>query len=234
MRDILVMGHRGSPRAAPENTLKSYEIAMKSGVDMIELDVRGTSDGHVVCFHDLDVSSTTNGVGKVEELTLEEIRSLDAGEGQKVPLLSEAFDLVEGKIGINIDLKSIGIEALIVDLVVEREMIDSVIISSFFFLSIGIVKEINPDVQTGALFQLGMENQVQHTLDINADAIHPRWEDVTEELVDEAHRAGLRVNTWEVDDEADIIRMLECGVDGIISNVPEVAARIVDNWLQKR
>ncbi|MFW9967854.1 MAG: glycerophosphodiester phosphodiesterase [Candidatus Thorarchaeota archaeon] len=231
MRDILVMGHRGSPKAAPENTLKSYAIAMESGADMVEVDVWGTADGHMVCIHDPDVSSTTNGVGRVEELTLEEIRRLDAGDGQRVPLLSEVFDLAEGKMGINIDLKSIGIEESIVELVVERKMIDSVIISSFYLLSIEIIKELNKDVKTGALFQPGMENILQHTLNIGADAIHPFLEDVTKDLVEQARGEGLRVNVWVVDDEADMLRMLEWGVNGIITDVPEIAGRVVDDWL---
>ncbi|MHA2193039.1 MAG: glycerophosphodiester phosphodiesterase [Candidatus Thorarchaeota archaeon] len=234
MREILVMGHRGSPRAAPENTLKSFEIAMQAGADMVEVDVWRTTDGHIVCMHDPDVSSTTNGVGRIEELTLEEIKSLDAGEGQQVPLLSEVFDLVQGKIGINIDLKSIGIEEPVVDLVTERGMLDSSIISSFYLLSIEIVKKLNKDAKTGAIFQLGMEDIVTHTLNAGADAIHPVLSDVTKDLVEEAHGEGLKVNVWGVDDEADILCILEWGVNGIITDVPEVGVRVVDDWLSEK
>jgi glycerophosphoryl diester phosphodiesterase len=234
MREILVMGHRGSPKAAPENTLKSYAIAMESGADMVEVDVWGTADGYMVCMHDPDVSSTTNGVGRIEELTLEEIRLLDAGDGERVPLLSEVFDLVEGKIGINIDLKSIGIEESVVKLIVERKMLDSIIISSFYLLSIEIIKELRKEVMTGALFQPGMENILQHTLNTGADAIHPYLEDITKDMVEQAHAEGLRVNVWVVDDEADMLRMLEWGVNGIITDVPEIAGRVVDDWLSER
>jgi glycerophosphoryl diester phosphodiesterase len=234
MRDILVMGHRGSPKAAPENTLKSFEIAMQAGVDMVEVDVRKSADGHMVCIHDPDVSSTTNGVGMIEELTLEEIKSLDAGEGQKVPLLTEVFDLVQGNVGINIDLKSSGIEKHVVDLVTERGMKDSVIISSFFLLTIEIVKELDKDVKTGALFQVGMDDLVLHTLHVGADAIHPALVDVTKELVEQAHREGLRVNVWVVDDAADMLQILEWGVNGIITDFPEKGVRVVDDWLSEK
>ncbi|MFW9862408.1 MAG: glycerophosphodiester phosphodiesterase [Candidatus Thorarchaeota archaeon] len=226
------MGHRGAPNAAPENTLRSYEIAMQAGVDMIEVDVWGTADGHLVCIHDPDVSSTTNGVGMIEDLTLEEIKSLDAGEGQEVPLLDEVFDLIQGNIGINIDLKSIGVEEQVLELVVERGMLDSTIISSFFLVSIEIVKELNRDAQTGAIFQLGMEEMVKHTLDAAADAIHPVLPDVTRDLLIQAHEEGLKVNVWGVDDEPDMLCMLEWGVNGIITNFPEVGVRAVDNWLR--
>jgi glycerophosphoryl diester phosphodiesterase len=234
MRAILVMGHRGSPRAAPENTLKSFQIAMQAGVDMVEVDVWRSADGHMVCIHDPDVSSTTNGVGMIEQLTLEEIKSLDAGEGQKVPLLHEVFDLVQGNVGVNIDLKSRGIEKSVVDLVIERGMIDSVIISSFSLLTIEIVKQLNKDIGTGALFQVGMEDLVLHTLNVGADAIHPALEDVSKELVEHAHREGLRVNVWTVNDEADMLRILEWGVNGIITDIPETGVRVVDDWLSKR
>ena len=233
MREVLVMGHRGSPRAAPENTLMSYEIAMQTGADMVEVDVWRTTDGQIVCMHDPDVSSTTNGVGRIEELTLEEIKSLDAGEGQQVPLLGEVFDLVQGKIGINIDLKSIGIEEPVVDLVTQRGMLDYTIISSFYLMSIEIVKELNKDAKTGAIFQLGMEDIVMHTLNAGADAIHPVLPDVTEALVEQAHGEGLKVNVWGVDEEADILRILEWGVNGIITDVPEVGVRVVDDWLSE-
>ncbi|MHA2209046.1 MAG: glycerophosphodiester phosphodiesterase [Candidatus Thorarchaeota archaeon] len=227
------MGHRGSPKAAPENTLKSFRKAMKAGADMVEVDVRRTADGYIVCMHDPDVSSTTNGVGRVEELALEEIKSLDAGEGQEVPLLDDVFDLVQGKMGINIDVKSDGIEKPIVDLIVERGMLDSAIISSFFLLSVEIVKELNKEVQTGALFQLGMQDTVKQTLTVGADAIHPVLSDVTLDLVELAHREGLKVNVWGVEDEASMLQMLELGVNGIITDFPEIAVRIVDDWIRE-
>ena len=231
MRNILVMGHRGSPRAAPENTLKSYALAIDAGADMVEVDVWRSADGHLVCIHDPDVSSTTNGSGRVENLTLEEIRSLDAGEGQKVPLLNEVFDLIQGKAGINIDMKSIGIEEQVLDLIDERGLRDSAIISSFFLISIGIVKDLNRAVKTGAIFQLGMEDTVRHTLDVGADAIHPVLPDVTKDLVEQALAEGLDVNVWGVDEEDDMLRLLEWGVTGIITDYPEVGVRVVDEWL---
>lgn len=233
MRDVLVMGHRGSPKAAPENTLKSFQMAMQAGADMVEVDVRRTADDYLVCMHDPNVSSTTNGVGMVEELSLKEIKSLDAGEGQEVPLLGEVFDLVQGKIGINIDIKSVGVEKHVVDLIIERRMLDYAIISSFFLMSLEIVKDLNKEVKTGALFQLGMNDAVKNTLNVGADAIHPVLSDVTLELVELAHREGLKVNVWGVDDEASMLQMLEWDVNGIITDFPEIAVRVVDDWLKE-
>jgi glycerophosphoryl diester phosphodiesterase len=232
MREILVMGHRGFPIAAPENTILSYELAMQAGVDLIEVDVWSSADGHLVCMHDPDVSATTNGVGMIEELTLEQIKTLDAGDGQQVPLLNEVFDLIQGKIGINIDLKSIGVEEQVLDLLIERDMLNSSIISSFFLVSIEIVKELNKDAQTGAIFQLGMEEMVKHTLNAGANAVHPVLPDVTEGLVNQAHEEGLKVNVWGVDDAADMLRILEWGVNGIITDYPDVGVHMVDKWLR--
>jgi glycerophosphoryl diester phosphodiesterase len=105
----VVIGHRGSSAYAPENTLLSYETAWKMKADMVELDVHSTADGGLVCIHDEDVSRTTNGKGLVAELTLKELRRLDAGKGQKVPLLSEVLDLARGRFGVNIEIKVLNV-----------------------------------------------------------------------------------------------------------------------------
>jgi glycerophosphoryl diester phosphodiesterase len=199
---------------------------------MIEVDVWGSADGHLVCMHDPDVSSTTNGTGRIEELNLEEIKSLEAGDGQKVPLLEEVFDLIQGKIGINIDLKSIGVEEQVLDLVIKRRMLDSTIISSFYMMSLEIIRELDRFVETGAIFQLGMEEMVKHSLKAGANAVHPVLPDVTSDFVNQAREEGLKINVWGVDDEADMLRILEWGVTGIITDYPEVGVRVVDNWLR--
>ncbi|MFX1369536.1 MAG: glycerophosphodiester phosphodiesterase, partial [Promethearchaeota archaeon] len=104
MRTQLVIGHRGASSEAPENTMKSFRIAWEIGADMVELDVQETADGHIICMHDYDVSATTSGNGMVSELDLEEIQSFDAGENERVPLLSEVLDFALNRIMLNIEV----------------------------------------------------------------------------------------------------------------------------------
>ncbi|MHA2140735.1 MAG: glycerophosphodiester phosphodiesterase [Candidatus Thorarchaeota archaeon] len=229
----LVIGHRGAPRNAPENTLRSFEVAIDMGADMIELDVMKTSDDYLVCMHDLDVSRTTNGEGMVEELTLQQIKELDAGLGQKVPLLSEVFDLAGRRIGINVEIKVPDIEEQVVNLILERNMIDSVLVSSFDHSTLEVVKELNSSVFTGVLSNYEIEEFPSYAQQIGADAIHPFFEILTYEMVNSAHAAGLKVYPWTVNDESDMISYLNWGVDGIITDSPDVCIRLVDSMFNR-
>ncbi|MEM3426627.1 MAG: glycerophosphodiester phosphodiesterase family protein, partial [Thermoproteota archaeon] len=103
MSSVLKIGHRGARFYEPENTLRSFRKALELGVDAVELDVRRTRDGELVVIHDAEVDRTTNGKGLVRELTLEEIRRLDAGKGEKIPTLEEALDFLDGRVKILIE-----------------------------------------------------------------------------------------------------------------------------------
>jgi len=151
------MGHRGARAEAPENTLMAFERALNIGADMVELDLRETEDGHLVCLHDPDVSSTTNGTGLVSQLTLDEIRSLDAGESQRVPLLEEALDFARGRIGVNIDVKVHGAEERILEYVEKRGMIGTVMVSAFHHVILEITRELSPHIATALIFKKNME-----------------------------------------------------------------------------
>jgi glycerophosphoryl diester phosphodiesterase len=101
---MIIIGHRGASGYKPENTLQSFEAAINMGADMIELDVRRLKTGQVIVFHDDSLERTTDGKGKISQLSHDEIQSVDAGNGQTIPLLSDVLDLIAGKVAINIDL----------------------------------------------------------------------------------------------------------------------------------
>lgn len=233
MRRILVIGHKGAAGSAPENTLKSFEMAYNMGADMIELDLQQTSDGYLVCIHDYEVSKTTNGEGLVHELTLAEIQSLDAGEGQTIPLLSEVLDLARGRLGVNIDLKVPGVEAELLSLVGDREMIRSVIFSSFFHGTLSEIRDISTEATTAVLFDTEIEDVATYAHDLRANAINPLFSSVNDEMVQAAHEKGLRVLPFTVNDEEVMRNLLHMGVDGIITDLPAIAARVVDSYLEQ-
>lgn len=230
----LPVGHRGIPALAPENTLAAFREALTAGAEMIELDIQRTRDGELVVIHDTSIDRTTDGKGRIRELTLAEIRSHDAGSwfspafaGEKVPTLAEVIDLERGRAVLNIELKSSfliepGFEEALLDCLRRENFLDQVIISSFDHFSLRLVKELNPKVRTGALYMALTGIAVDMARWARSDALHPYYLFVTPDLVREAHQAGLKVYTWTVDSPEAAKYLLKAGVDGIMSNRAEI------------
>ncbi len=230
LQECLIIGHRGAAGLAPENTMLSYRTALDLGVPMIELDIHETIDGHLVCIHDSSVDRATDGSGIVAEMTLREIRGLDAGLGERVPLLSEVLDLARGRMSVNIELKALGVEKKVLDLVTDRSMLDSIIVSSFYHGSILAMKELNPNVPTSALIAESKEGLVSYVVDLGADALNPLHSLVTHDLVEEAHRKSLRIYPWTVNDASRMFELLRLGVDGIITDFPNVGLDVLSEF----
>ncbi|RDE17567.1 MAG: hypothetical protein C4K49_02175 [Candidatus Thorarchaeota archaeon] len=227
----IVIGHRGTSAYAPENTLLSYETAWKMKADMVELDVRSTIDGGLVCIHDKDVSKTTNGKGLVAKLTLKELRSLDAGKGQKVPLLSEVLDMARGKFGVNIEIKVPDVENAILKLVKERCMLRSIIFSSFTHSILTVVRGLESEAFMAVLYEESMDDPVTYACNLKANAINPLFLILEPAIIQSARKAGLRVYPWTVDDGGIMTEFLNMGVDGLITNCPDVGVRAVEEYV---
>ncbi|MHA1587467.1 MAG: glycerophosphodiester phosphodiesterase, partial [Candidatus Thorarchaeota archaeon] len=208
MRSKLVIAHRGASGYAPENTLKAFRTAWEMSADMVELDVQETSDGYLVCIHDFELPRTTNGEGYVGELTYREIKELDAGQGERVPLLSEVLDFAEGRIGVNIEIKALNVEGRILELVTEREMLDSVMFSSFMHNTVRVIKNLNTSARTAILLSEPRDDAVRYTLDLGANAINPPFETLTPELVKGAHEAHLEVFPYTMNDVSSMKKLL--------------------------
>ncbi|MHA1771919.1 MAG: glycerophosphodiester phosphodiesterase [Candidatus Thorarchaeota archaeon] len=233
MRDRLVIGHRGAAAHAPENTLLSFETAWKMGADMVELDIQFTSDGQIVCAHDYDLSRICGLDALIHDTDYDTIRSLDAGRGEHIPLLSEVLDFCKGKVGVNIEIKEPGVEEPAYQLVQERHMLDDVLFSSFFHDTLRNIRAIDSKAKIGILYNDHLENTIQYATDLKANAINPLFFTITPELVEEAHKAGIKVYAWTVNDEDMMEELLKIGVDGLITDLPDLAARVVDAFLLK-
>lgn len=229
-----MIGHRGAAGHAPENTMKSFRVAWQMGVDMIETDVWSTSDGYLVCMHDRELSRTTDGVGNVDETTLDVLFNLDAGCGEKVPLLEEVLRFARGRFGVNIELKATGIEEAAVNLVIETDMLDQVIFSSFNHPSLGIIRALNDDAVTAVLVSTEIDQLAKYAGNLHANAVNPLFWLVTEELVKSSHEAGLKVYPWSINDEELITEQLMMGVDGVITDLPQLAVDAVDDFIMKK
>jgi glycerophosphoryl diester phosphodiesterase len=232
-RAVMVVGHRGASAYAPENTMTSFRLAYEMGADMIELDVHRTTDGALVVMHDDDVKRVTGATGKISEMTLEQVRALDAGErfnkkfkGEKVPTLDEVLAWAADKIMVNIEIKAPGCEEKVVELVKKYKMVDKVIVSSFDHSIVAKIKELEPAVKTGAL--------VDDIKDIGAvikechpDAINPRYTALTKKQIADAHALGLQVNTYTPNDGVSMRQLISYGVDGIITNYPDMLIKLL-------
>jgi glycerophosphoryl diester phosphodiesterase len=246
----VVVAHRGASTAFPENTLQAFEGAVAAGADVVELDVRLTADGVPVVLHDLDVGVTTDGAGPVHELTLAELKRLDASAGRgprtEVPTLHEALRLLSGRCGVDVEVKNLpgegsfdspreaAAEATLRALD-EVGFEGPVLVSSFNWLSIERVREVRPDVPTGFLVQAFIDPRAALVYARSRGHVYvlpqaPALYDVGEAFVAEAHRSGILVGTWTVDDPEAIERLFSWGVDAVASNVPEVAVPIRDRF----
>jgi glycerophosphoryl diester phosphodiesterase len=232
-----VFAHRGAKSVAPENTLPAFQRALEMGVDGIELDVQQTRDGRLVVIHDFDVSHTTNGAGKVVDMTYAEICRLDAGShfgaefsGTPVPTLEEVFDLVGDRCVVNVELKTMdwdggAVVEPVVRLIQQRRLHDQVIISSFNPFALIATRWHDPKIALGLLYSQELPIFLRRAWLgplIAPEALHPHYAMVDAEFVHTAHSHGQFVNTWTVNDLDLAQQLAEAGVDVIMSDLPDL------------
>lgn len=242
MNRPLLFAHRGFSAQYPENTPIAFRMtAEKTAADGIESDVHLTKDGVMVIFHDYYLDRTSSGKGLIMDCTYEELLQLDLGEwmstefkGQKIWTLEQLLDFCkETKLLLNIELKNDmffypNLEEKLIDAVCTRQMQGQVLASSFNHPSMQRMKELCPEIQTGLLYSTPMLNMEEYLQWSNADCIHPPCLLLQQqpELIEVFKKGGKKINTWTVDDEKTIRKMVTLGVDGIISNRPDVLCGI--------
>lgn len=224
---IEVIGHRGAAGLEPENTLRSVRRAIELGVDRVEIDVRVSRDGRLVIMHDETVDRTTNGHGYVSELTFDELRSLDAGMGEKIPTLEEILKFTMGKVKLEIELKVPEATEPTIQLVEELNAEKNVIVISFIHELLERVHDLNPNIRTGALFFEVPKDILQRALKVHAGSIHVYYRNVNSDLVKEAHRSGLEIAVWNPNRIEEMREMIGLGVDAIGSDRPDVLIRLL-------
>lgn len=234
-KNFICIGHRGAKGYEPENTFSSFKRAIECGVPWIEFDVWNVENTPIV-IHDHRLERLTDGVGYVPELTLKYLRSLNAGNGQQVPLLSEVLELLIGKVGINIELKGVGTAKTVVPMVSEylragKLSHDKLLVSSFNHKELAQAKMLLPELRIGAL-TVGISVELAKlATDLRAYSINQSVEFVTQEFVDDAHSRGLKVLVFTVNHEDDVKRMIDLGVDGIFSDYPDKALATTKAYL---
>lgn len=218
---FLRIGHRGAAGHAPENTLASLERAIALGADLVEFDVRRSADGALVLLHDPTVDRTTNGQGKVEALPLRKIRSLDAGQGERIPLLEEALARLRGRAGAMIEMKVPGIAAEVCRVVEKTRFQGPVIFASFVHQELPAVRKVRKTSDTLALLDEMPAKPRALMTALQATHAGLALKMVSPAPVRRFQAMGIRVFVFTVDEPEDIARMKSLGVDGIISNFPD-------------
>lgn len=242
-RNPIVVAHRGASGYAPENTMAAIKKAITMGVDMIEIDVQLSKDNEVVLMHDLTVDRTTNGKGKVRDLYLEEIKKLDAGKwfssefsGEKVPTLEEVIQAINGQCKLLIEVKRVKskkleIENKIVQLINKYNAYNWCIVQSFETQVIKNIQALDKSIECHKLVTMNISVLPLHidsrikTGTIykykNVQSINPYFKMLNKRKVKKIHSYGQKVITWTVNEPEDMKRMIEMGVDGIITNYPD-------------
>ncbi len=228
-----VLGHRGAKGHAPENTLPSFQKAIELGATMAELDIHLSRDGEVIVMHDATVDRTTDGSGRVIDLSLDEIKRLDAGswfgpefQGVRVPTLREVFDAVGQQILINVEIKSgeapyAEITEKLARLLEECEMVHRVVISTFEPRYLHELRPRLPEVELALLYSKPRPDAIEEAVQNGWQALHPHMRWATREFVDEAHARGLRVRAWNPNEVEEMRPLITAGVDGIGTDFPE-------------
>jgi glycerophosphoryl diester phosphodiesterase len=230
---MMRVGHRGARGHAPENTMTSFQKGADMGVDAVETDVQLSKDGEVVLIHDHTVDRTTDGRGFVKDMTLAELKGLDAGSwydpkyaGERIPTLTELLAWAKDRVGVALEIKNgpiyyPGIAEKTVRLVRQHGMERQVILISFDHLVLREAKQIAPEIATGILYVGGLADPVAAARAALADSLNPHWAYVTPELVRAAHAAGLAISPWNPDDPATLRMLSDMGVDSAGSDYPE-------------
>jgi glycerophosphoryl diester phosphodiesterase len=234
-----IIAHRGVSMHAPENTFAAFDLALREGADFIELDVRRSRDGRLVVIHDATVDRTTNGRGRVADLPWEELNRLDAGSwfgpafaGQPLPLLEEVLDRYAGKIGLLVELKDPDAESELAGLLVRRGLQNGLenrlIVQSFHAQSMRRLRKLLPEIQIGVL--TGQTGKMPSKKDLDrfaafADFINVRLDLADAGLVRRIHGRGALTLVWTVRHAGEVDRLLQAGVDGIVTDDPALVPR---------
>ncbi len=255
----LVIAHRGGAGLWPENTLYAFEHAVKLGVDVLEMDVQSTKDGELVVIHDETVDRTTNGTGRVEELTLAEIQNLDAGytwtpddgatypfrgQGLRIPTLAEVLAAFP-EVRMNIEIKQRPVAAPLCRMLRDHGMAERVLIAAFDAGTMSRFRRLCPEVATAVA-----EKEIRTFYGLNlahlgrfyrppAEALqipeyHGDRRVLTRPFIRAAHGRNMEVHVWVVNDVNDMRRMVDLGADGIITDYPDRLQAVLGRSLPPR
>ncbi|MHB8539858.1 MAG: glycerophosphodiester phosphodiesterase [Candidatus Acidiferrales bacterium] len=239
MKRPWVIGHRGAPGHAPENTMASFRRAVELGATFIETDLRLSHDARFVAMHDATLDRTTNGRGLVRDFTLQQLRELDAGSwlarefaGERIPTIEEIFAFSgESDAVFYLEIKhegTWGIHHAMAEALRSSKEAGRCVVISFDARTLENLRRLDTMLMMGLLFETQMPSAIEKAQSIGARQILPRADLVTRELVEKAHRADMQVATWTVNEPEQMRAMIAAGVNGIMTDYPERLRAVIE------
>ena len=222
---MLVSGHRGAAGLCPENTLKSIQCALDIGVDFVEIDVHRTRDGEVVVMHDESVDRTTNGTGTIRSFGLDEIRKLDAGEGEVVPTLREVLELVKGRARLLCEIKTGGSAEAAAICVHDADMVGEMTFISFNLDVLRYLRRTEPKIEIGVLLWHPTESDIAIAQLTGATWIDIYYRRLSLHMVDLITAAGMSIRTYTPNETHEFQVLQDMGVHAITTDRPD---RLID------
>jgi glycerophosphoryl diester phosphodiesterase len=229
----IIIAHRGASGLVPsENTVEAFEKAVEVGAAMIEFDVRRTKDKTLVCIHDADIDGA-----RVDGMTFDQLQSRATALGYEVPRLKDVLAAFKGRIAFDVELKERGYEAQVLDVLASEVTPSQFVIKSFHDETVKVLKEMDEQVYAGLLLGVaapaGLKTRVKEVLPeirlarVGADFVSPNHQLLRLGFVARMHRLGYKVYVWTVDDVALMKRLVEQGVDAIVTNRPDLGLSVV-------
>ncbi|MET9802031.1 glycerophosphodiester phosphodiesterase family protein [Streptomyces sp. NPDC006368] len=217
---FLTIGHRGVMGVEPENTLRSFRRAESAGMDAIELDLHLSKDGALVVMHDAEVDRTTDGTGPIAEKTLAELRALDAGLGERVPVFEEVLDAVRSPL--QAEIKDVAAARALAEVMHRRDLVGRVEVSSFHDEAVAEIARLVPGVRTVLIAGRWGDDVVERAQAVGAATLALNIRRLTLETTERARAAGLRIIGWVVNTQEHLrlVRALE--LDGATTDDPDI------------
>ncbi|MGW4022918.1 glycerophosphodiester phosphodiesterase [Streptomyces sp. NPDC005009] len=218
--NFLTIGHRGVMGVEPENTLRSFTAAQEAGLDVIELDLHLSKDGALVVMHDTEVDRTTDGTGAIADKTLAELRALDAGRGERIPVFEEVLDAVRAPL--QAEIKDVQAARALAEVMNGRDLAERVEVSSFHDEAVAEIARLVPGVRTALIASRYGTDIVERAVGAGASTVCLNIRRLTLETVEQARKAGLRIIGWVVNTQDHLRLVRALGLDGATTDYPEI------------
>ncbi|MFF1422564.1 glycerophosphodiester phosphodiesterase [Streptomyces sp. NPDC058280] len=214
------IGHRGVMGVEPENTLRSFLRAEQAGMDAIELDLHLSKDGALVVMHDTAVDRTTDGTGPIAEQTLAELRELDAGDGERVPVFEEVLDAVRSPV--QAEIKDVAAARALAEVMHRRGLVGRVEVSSFHDEAVAEIAALVPGVRTVLIASRWGADVVDRAMAVGAGSLALNIRRLTLEVVERAHAEGLGIIGWVVNTQDQLRLARAFQLDAVTTDFPEI------------
>ena len=226
--DFLVIGHRGARGHAPENTLLAIDRGIRLGAHAVEFDVQLHPSGALLLFHDLTLERTTHGRGALLDCGFDTLRALDAGQGEQIPTLEEALELIEQRVVVNVELKTAdgtgeAVAAVLRNYIASGWPTENFLVSSFHLPELWEFKQLAPEIPVAALIAGVPLDFAACAVELRAVSLNISAEFVDTRLIADAKAHGLKVYVYTVNDAAEMRALRALGVDGVFTDFPERA-----------